>query len=301
MLQNSIAPRTEEAMSIKATVTSQSLAAKEQARIQGQVFMAKQFPRDMMDVMNRIESSCGRKSLAEISEYEYNRAGTMITGASIRLLECVAQCYGNISYSWKELVRDTENHRSTAVAYAWDLESNVYSEMEFDVPHYRDKKSGNQLLTSERDIYELIANQASRRVRRCLENVIPRDIVDQAREWCNETLKSQVDIQEGIEKAITSFDENYGVKQTQIEKYFGMSRRAFTKNTYLSLRKIYVSIRDGMSKVEDYFPPEETEKDNTPKNKLVGDIEKKTNAQSDSELKTEQEPKSEVLSQPSLL
>jgi len=301
MLQNSIAPRTEEAMSIKATVTSQSLAAKEQARIQGQVFMAKQFPRDMMDVMNRIESSCGRKSLAEISEYEYNRAGSMITGASIRLLECVAQCYGNISYSWKELVRDTENHRSTAVAYAWDLESNVYSEMEFEVPHYRDKKSGNQLLTSERDIYELIANQAARRVRRCLENVIPRDIVDQAREWCNETLKTQVDIQGGIDKAITTFSEEYGVKQTQIEKYFGMSRRAFTKNTYLSLRKIYASIRDGMSKVEDYFLPEEVEKDSAPKNSLVGDTKEKIGAPGELEAQPAQEPETETLNQPNLL
>ena len=35
---------------------TQSMVAKEQARIQGQVFMAKQFPRDMTMVMNRIEA-----------------------------------------------------------------------------------------------------------------------------------------------------------------------------------------------------------------------------------------------------
>ena len=45
-----------------------------------------------------------------------------------------------------------------------------------------------------------------------------------------------------------------------------MSRSAFTQNTYLRLQKIYASIRDGMSKVEDYFPAEET--DSKPTNSL---------------------------------
>lgn len=131
---------------------TQSMVAKEQARIQGQVFMAKQFPRDMTMVMNRIEASCERPSLAEISEYEYPRGGQKITGASIRLLEVVAQCYGNISYSWKELIRDMDNHKSTVLAYAWDLETNLYSELEFDVPHYRSARGSRTLLTDDRDI-----------------------------------------------------------------------------------------------------------------------------------------------------
>ena len=46
---------------------SQAMASKELARVQGQVFMAKQFPRDMSNVMNRIYASCERPKLAEIS------------------------------------------------------------------------------------------------------------------------------------------------------------------------------------------------------------------------------------------
>lgn len=235
---------------------TQSMVAKEQARIQGQVFMAKQFPRDMTMVMNRIEASCERPSLAEISEYEYPRGGQKITGASIRLLEVVAQCYGNISYSWKELIRDMDNHKSTVLAYAWDLETNLYSELEFDVPHYRIARGSRTLLTDDRDIYELVANQAARRVRRCLENVVPRDIVDEARTMCNETINTKVDWKKRIDKQIAFFEETYGVKCKQIEEYFGMSRNAFTKNTFLALTKIYNSVKDGMSKVEDYFPKE---------------------------------------------
>lgn len=242
-------------------VAVQSMMAKEQSKIQGQVFMAKQFPRDMTLVLNKVKASCERQSLAQISEYEYPRGGQRITGASIRLLEVVAQCYGNISYSWKELNRNADTHTSTVLAFAWDLENNLYSELEFDVPHYRSARGSKTLLTDERDIYELIANQASRRVRRCLENVIPRDIVDEAREYCKNTLESDVDYQKKISEAIQWLADNCNVKSTQIEKYFGFNRTAFTQNTFIKLRRICASIKDGMSKVEDYFPSEEeTEK-----------------------------------------
>lgn len=263
---------------------SQSIQAKEQAKIQGQVFMAKQFPRNMSEVMNKVQSSCERPSLAKISEYEYARGGQKIVGASIRLLETVAQCYGNISWTWKEIIRDMDNHKSTVVASAWDLESNTYNELEFEVPHYRDKKSaadGKELVKSSRDIYELIASQSARRVRKCLEGVVPKDIVEQAREWCSDTLNSKVDIQDGINKAIKFFNDEYGIKENQIESYFGMGRRAFTSNTYLALQRIYVSVKDGMSQVDDYFPKEETT--SKVKNKLAPEkpVNKDTNKNSE--------------------
>ncbi len=268
MYENSLSPIMQGTPSLPQDnqIAIQSMMAKEQSKIQGQVFMAKQFPRDISLVMNKVKASCERPSLAQISEYEYPRGGQKITGASIRLLEVVAQCYGNVSYSWKELSRNMDTHTSTVLAFAWDLENNLYSELEFDVPHYRSTKASRTLLTDDRDIYELIANQASRRVRRCLENVIPRDIVDEAREYCKNTLASDVDYQKKIDKAIQWLADNYNIKPIQIEKHFGMSRSAFTQNTYLRLQKIYASIRDGMSKVEDYFPAEET--DSKPANSL---------------------------------
>lgn len=260
-------------------IAMQSMIAKEQSKIQGQIFMAKQFPREIGTVMNKIKSSCERVSLAKIAEYEYPRGGQKITGASIRLLEVVAQCYGNISYSWKELNRNMETHNSTVLAFAWDLESNLYSELEFDVPHFRTSKNGGrQLLTDDRDIYELISNQASRRVRRCLENVVPRDIVDEAREYCNDTLNSKIDYQAGIDKALKFFEENYNVKLSQIEEYFGMSRRAFTQQTYIRLQKIYASVKDGMSKIEDYFKPQDSEESGKKLNSLKPKTETKADA-----------------------
>lgn len=270
MVKNSlIQTMGESAVPQTSSEVSQVMASKELARVQGQVFMAKQFPRDMSEVMNRIHASCERQSLAQISEYEYPRGGQKIIGASIRLVEEVARCYGNISYSWKELTRDMTNHKSTVLAYAWDLETNLYSELEFDVYHYRSTRSGRTLLTDDRDIYELVSNQATRRLRRCLENVVPRDIVEDARERCHKTLESDTDWQDRIDSGINIMKEQYGVSLKELEKRFGMSRRAFTANTCRELNRIYVSLRDGMSKVEDYFPKEE--KGTSVKNKLADD------------------------------
>lgn len=276
---------------------SQTMASKELARVQGQVFMAKQFPRDMSNVMNRIYASCERPSLAQISEYEYPRGGQKIVGASIRLLEVVAQCYGNVSYSWKELTRDMTNHKSTVLAYAWDLETNLYSELEFDIYHYRSAKGKRVLLTDDRDIYELVSNQATRRVRRCLENIIPRDIVEDARDQCHKTLETKIDWQAKLDQGIQLMKDQYGVSLKQLEERFGMNRRAFTANTCRELNRIYVSLRDGMATVEDYFSKEEKKTDKI-KNKL-----------SDEDIKSKEQPKgivqevveTEDIKQPTLL
>lgn len=242
---------------VNAPITA-AITAKSLAEVQGKVFMAKQFPREMDKVMAKIQSSCERPSLAAVAEYEYTKGGATINGPSIKLLETIAQCYGNIHSTWKEISRDNEAHKSICVAEAWDLENNVSSTLEFEVSHYRDVKSGKTLVTSERDLYELIASNAARRLRKCIENVVPRDIVDQAREWCDATLTAKTDIQKGIDKAIDFFKETYGITLKQIEMYFGMGRQGFTKNTYIKLQKLFTSFRDGVSDPSEVFPKEPT-------------------------------------------
>lgn len=252
--QDNVVGLTSQVGSNNVTVATQS--AKALAEVQGKVFMAKQFPRDINVVMAKVEASCERRSLAEVAEFQYPRGNQMISGASIKLLEAVAQCYGNIHYTWKVLSRDTENKVSHCIAEAWDLENNISSTIEFDVSHYRDTKQGRKPLTDERDIYEMEANYAARRVRKCLENVVPRDIVDQAREWCDKTMTSNVDIQKELDKVINFFKEKYGITLKQMESYFGMGRQGFNKNTYVSLKKLYTSFIDGVANPEEVFPKE---------------------------------------------
>lgn len=237
-------------------VSTSVQGAKALAEVQGKIIMAKQFPRDMTLVLNRVKASCERPSLAKVAEYQYVKGGTTVRGASIKLLEAVAQCYGNVQTNWKELSRDTINHKSLCIAEAWDLENNVCESLEFEVSHFRDKGGTRTLVTSERDIYELIASQAVRRQRKCLEFVIPRDIIDEARETCNTTLTKGIDIQAELNKVITFFNETYKVTVKQLETYFGMGRQGFNTQTYLSLRKLFQAFQDGVTTPEEIFPKE---------------------------------------------
>jgi len=220
--------------------------------VQGMVFCAKQYPRDQFESYQRIKQSCQRKSLAMIASYEYPRGGKKVTGASIRLAEVIAQNWGNFSCGVTEL--EQRLGESTCMAYAWDLETNVRFEKIFTVKHER--KSGKiiQKLDDPRDIYELVANMGARRERACILAAIPKDVVDAAMEECDRTLSGEntEPIIDRIKKMFDKF-KDYGVTREMIEKKIGVKLNSFTEKDVLSLGKIHNSLRDGMSKREDFF------------------------------------------------
>lgn len=234
-------------------INAQGVKQKALAEVEAAVFMAKRFPRDEQQAFNNIMKSCTRPSLAEVAVYEYPRGGTKVTGPSIRLAEAVATAWGNIQYGFDELERSAGV--SIVKAYAWDIESNVKREINFSVTHKRDTKDGGYALTSERDIYELIANQSMRRVRNCILGVIPGDIIDKAMEKCQNTLKNghKEPLADRIRSMVSAFESDYQVKVPMLEAYIGCKVEAFTENDFNRLKRVYVSLRDGMVKREEVF------------------------------------------------
>ena len=150
-------------------------------------------------------------------------------------------------------------------AFAWDKETNVLKTLFFFVPHYRSTKKGRNRITDERDLYELLANSAARRMRNCVLALIPGDVVDAAVEQCQKTMKSQCDITpEGLLRLVESF-ESFGVTKRAIEARLGRRIDAIAPAQYLRLREIYASLRDGMSEPSEPTPetdaaPSATEK-----------------------------------------
>lgn len=232
---------------------AQSSASREIEEVKGQIFMAKQFPRNIFQSEQRILENCKRKTLAEQAVYRYPRGGQSVEGPSIRLAEVLAQNWGNLAYGVKEL--EQKNGESVALAYAWDLETNVRQEKVFTVPHTRHTRNGVKKLTDPRDIYELVANNGARRLRACILGIIPGDIVDEAVEACNQTMlgNSETPLRDRISQMLTGFKENYGVTQAQIEEYAGYNADAFTAYDLNSFIKIFNSLKNGMSKKEDWF------------------------------------------------
>ena len=236
----------------KSTV-AEMLTSRQAQEVQGQIVMAKKFPRDENSARNRILTACQRKKLAEQAEYEYTRGGSKVSGPSIRLAEAMAQNWGNIDFGFVEL--EQRNGESQVMAYAWDLETNTRQTKIFSVPHIRETKKGNYPLTSSRDIYELVANQAARRVRACILGIIPGDIQEEAIEQCRKTLvdgeeKPLVDL---IQSCVRTAETTYQVPQESLEKYIGCKAEAFSMNDLIRLKKVFNSIKDGMAKREEVF------------------------------------------------
>lgn len=235
------------------SVTAEMVTSRQMQEVQGQIIMAKKFPRDYVASCNRIMQACQRKGLAEKAMYEYPRGGTKVAGPSIRLAEALAQNWGNMSFGIVEL--EQKAGESQVMAYAWDLETNTRQEKIFSVPHIRSTKKGNVPLTDPRDIYEMVANQGARRLRACILGIIPGDVVEDAMDQCNRTLiegekKPLADV---IKEVTHYFQRDFNVPLEALEKLIGCKAEAFSMNDCIRLRKIYNSIKDGMAKREEVF------------------------------------------------
>lgn len=143
-------------------------------------------------------------------------------------------------------------------AYCWDLETNVYVSRAFWVKHQREVGRGSNKtikdLTDPRDVYEMAANQGQRRVRACILEIIPGDIVEAAITQCDKTLAGQTNkpIEDRIRDIITAFTE-FGVTMEMIEARLGHKMEAIIEPELVTLKKIYRSLRDGAGKREDFF------------------------------------------------
>ena len=227
------------------------------AEIQSAVLIAKTHPRDELNAIKRINAMCERKTLAEGAEYNYSKGGQEITGASINLLKAIAGQWGNLRDGWEEVSR--KDGESVIRAYAWDLESNTMQDVTFTVRHWIDTKNGGYAPSDERALYELLANQAARRLRACLEAVIPRDIVEDARVKCAQTRKEKSNFtREDLQKMVDAFS-GAGVPKEALEKRFQRNVESFQIMQVIELRKIWTSLANGASQISDWFDIEEDE------------------------------------------
>lgn len=217
---------------------------------------AKRFPRDVVRAADRIQNAFTRPTLAEAAQYQFARGGQNIIGPSIRSAEAMAQQWGNMSNGWREIARYKGPDGvgvSEVEAFSTDYESGNRESIQFIVRHWRDTKSGGYALRDERDIYELCANQAQRRKRACILAQLPGDIVEMAMQQCTVTLNAKADTSpEGVARLREAFSE-FGVKKEHIEKRIQRSIDAITPAQVVGLKRIYASLRDGMSEPIDWF------------------------------------------------
>lgn len=248
-----------------------ALAEAEQTKalseLQTALIIAKRFPRDPIVAMDRILQACARPTLADRALYSYARGGTDITGPSIYLAKAMAQHWGNLTYGIREI--ESRNGVSLVESFCYDLETNTKETREFQVAHGRyTKSSGLKKVEDPRDIYEIVANMGSRRLRACILGIIPDDVTDAAVRQVEITLRAKVEITpEKIKSLIDKFSA-LKVSADQLEARIQRRMDAITPALMIQLGKIYNSLKDGMSKPEDWFS---AKKEDNPLDDLRGE------------------------------
>lgn len=229
---------------------------RELAEMQVKYLMAQQFPRDQIANMDKILNAFTRPALAEKSQYQFARGGTDIVGPSIRAAEAIAQQWGNMEFGFSEVSRGIGPDGvpySEVEAFARDLENRNQRPLKFIVRHWRDTRQGGYQIKDERDIYELIANQAQRRVRACILAMIPGDVVEAAMQQAEVTLRTKADVSpEAMLKMVEAF-EPFGVTKEHIEKRIQRRLDTIQPAQVVQLKRIYASLRDDMSNPGDWF------------------------------------------------
>ena len=230
--------------------------SRELAETQTKYLMAERFPRDERAAMDRILNAFSRPTLAEKAAYQFARGGSDIAGPSIRAAEAIAQQWGNMDSGWRELQRGVDAGGvpfSEVEAFCVDLQARNTKRLTFIVRHWRDTKSGGYKLKDERDIYELCANQAQRRLRACILASIPGDVTEAAMNQAETSLKAKADTSpEAMAKMLEAFAP-FGVTKEHVEKRIQRRLDAITPAQVVSLKRIYASLRDDMSTSVEWF------------------------------------------------
>jgi hypothetical protein len=232
-------------------VPAQALVARRVAEVQAAMIIARQFPRDVIAARERILDAFSRPQLAEVAQYEYVKGGTEIRGASIRAMEAIAQLWGHIHMGDEEL--DRRAGWTTIRVFAFDGCTGSNSEKTIQVEHLRYTKKGTYKLEDPREIYEHGANMAARRLRKCLETIIPRDVIEAALDQADITLHTKAEVTPARLAALVERFAEFGVTREQIEARIQRRIDTMSPAQLVRLGKVYNSLKEGMSSVPDWF------------------------------------------------
>jgi hypothetical protein len=223
------------------------------AEAQAKVIVAKKFPRNKEMCFENIIEACKVPALANSAFYSYPRGGSIVRGATIRLAEELAGLWENILYGIQELAR--REGETEMQAFAWDLETNVYSSVHFTVKHRLDTREGSKHLNTDRDIRDLTANIAARKLRGRILAVLPEAVVSAAVDACYDTLAKQIgaDIQAERQAIIAKFRDIGITDKAVIERFNVKSVDYLSAKNIAQLKSIYKTIQAGEASAHDIF------------------------------------------------
>lgn len=214
------------------------------AEAQGQLVLAKKFPRDNSASYAELMESCKMPAFAAVAFYSVPRGGGKVTGPSIRLAEEIARCYGNFSYGHRELSRSAG--KSEVEVYAWDMEKNNRRIRQITVEHVIDTRDGPKKMRDSKEIDDKISNVASKQVRGLMLALMPKWMVESAIEECRKTLAGNNDepISVRVRKMTQAF-ARFGVTTEHLERHLGHKLDDVLADELVDLMGVFNSLKEG--------------------------------------------------------
>ena len=218
------------------------------AEAQGQLTLAKKFPRSVTAAITEFMDACKSPEFAKTAFYAVPNRGS---GPSIRLAEEAARCYGNFVYGHRELSRS--EGKSEIEVYAWDMEKNNRSSRQITVMHVMDTKNGPRKLIDQTDIDNKIANVASKQMRGRILALMPKHMIAQGIEQAKLTLAGGTEkpISERLIAMAAAFSK-FGVTNTMLAERLGHPVDQTTIDELADLMGVFNAIKEG-AKASDYF------------------------------------------------
>jgi hypothetical protein len=235
-------------------------SAREFAEVQAALAIADARPRNERQAYQNLMRSMERPGMAMEASYTFPRGGKSVSGASVCLAREAARLWGNLRYSLKIVSSDDDQIHIEGVA--WDLQTNTRITMEdrFKPLIQRKMKNGKTQWVSpdERDLRELTNRRGAICVRNALLQLIPSDIIEDARIQGRRTVEraAKGGLQDDKERTIRDLIASFGqvrVSIEQLEEFLGQPVEHITAQQLADLREIRASIKDGNSKVGDHF------------------------------------------------
>lgn len=230
------------------------LQALNRAEIDIQIATAKQYPRDINAVLNKIATYATMdRETAEDCFYVLRREDkqgnvNVIEGLSVRMAEIIAGAWGNIRVQARIIGND--GRQITAQAICHDLETNFAVSKE--VKRSIVTKRG---YTFSEDMQVVTGNAAcSIALRNAVLTVIPKAVTKRIINDVKQVALGQsIDLEQSRQNVIQYFAK-LGVKQEQLFLYLGVkSAQEIDKQKIFELRATANAIKEGTTTVEECF------------------------------------------------
>lgn len=267
-------PQEETKIEVLQVSNIESLGALTRSEIDAQIATAKQYPRNLSQVLNNIET------LATLDEetagacfYMLRRQGKLIEGPSVRMAEIIASSWGNIRVQARIISNDGK--MITAQGVCHDLESNyaVSSEVKRRITDKYGK-------TYSEDMQVVTGNAAcSIAMRNALFKVVPQALIKKVMAKAKKVSLGEATSLEESRKKMLDYFQKIGVDQQHLFGYLSVEKiEEVDIDMVMELRGLANAIKEGTTTVQEtFFPKPTTEvvaEEVKPENDLFGDVEK---------------------------